>query len=156
MLLWLPRMLNYQNVLHWLCLDLHMKKEHQIGPKRAPDQIGPPVWTTKRISYNFWFPEDMRAHEYSLESLLSLLSNGSDRVSISVWSRPQSSILYRNVFCPRCCVILFRPKGPCIKLSPLWTRPRVGARPQHPFCRPPKFLYPLATAKNTWVLFSSS
>ena len=68
-------MLYYLNVLHWLCLGVHMKKEHQIGPKRAPDQIGPPVRTTKRNSYNFWFPENMRAHEYSLEILLSLLSN---------------------------------------------------------------------------------
>ena len=30
-----------------------LKKEHQIGPKRALDQIGPPVRTTKINSYNF-------------------------------------------------------------------------------------------------------
>lgn len=75
MLLWLLRILYYLNVLHWLCLGVHMKKERQIETKRAPDQIGPPVRTTKRNIYNFWFSEDMRAHEYSLEILLSLLSN---------------------------------------------------------------------------------
>jgi len=94
--------------------------------------------------------------KYLMESLSSLLSNGSDLTSISVRSRPQSSIVYRDVFCPQCCVIVFWPNGPCIKLSPLWMRPRVGARPQHPCGRPPKFLYPLAAAKNTWVLFRSS
>ena len=94
--------------------------------------------------------------KYFVESLSSLLSNGSNHTSISVRSRPQSSILYRDVFCPRWCVILFWPNGSCIKLSPLWMRPRVGARPQHPCGRPPKFLYPLAAAKNTWVLFRSS
>ena len=67
--------------------------------------------------------------KYFVESLSSLLSNGSNLTSISVRSQPQSSILYRDVFCPRCCVILFWPNGSCIKLSPLWMHPRVGARP---------------------------
>ena len=38
--------------------------------------------------------------KYFKESLSSLLSNGSDLMSISVRSRPQSSIVYRDVFCP--------------------------------------------------------
>ena len=96
------------------------------------------------------------AFKYFMEILSSLLSNGSDLTSISIRSRPHSSIVYRDVFCPRCCVIVFWPNGPCIKLSPLWMHPRVGARPQHPFGHPPTFLYPLSTAKNTGVLFSSS
>jgi hypothetical protein len=35
-------------------------------------------------------------------------------------------------FCPRCCDTLFWPIGPCIMLSPIRTRPRVGARPSLP------------------------
>jgi hypothetical protein len=30
-------------------------------------------------------------------------------------------------FCQRCCDTLFWPIGPCIMLSPIWMRPRVGA-----------------------------
>jgi hypothetical protein len=40
--------------------------------------------------------------------------------------------LLQSPFQPRCCVTLFLPNGPCIKLSPIQTRPRVGIRPQHP------------------------
>jgi hypothetical protein len=35
-------------------------------------------------------------------------------------------------FCQRCCDTLFWPVGPCIMLSPIRTRPRVGARPSLP------------------------
>ena len=96
------------------------------------------------------------AFKYFMKILSSLLSNGSDLTSISFRSRPQSSIVNQDVFCPQCCVIVFWPNGLCIKLSPLWTCPRIGARPQHPYGRPSTFLYPLAAAKNTRVLFRSS
>jgi hypothetical protein len=33
-----------------------------------------------------------------------------------------------EIFCQRCHDILFWPVGPCIMLSPIQTRPRVGAR----------------------------
>ena len=36
--------------------------------------------------------------KYFMESLSSLVSNGSNLTSISIWSRPQSSILFRYVF----------------------------------------------------------
>ena len=96
------------------------------------------------------------AFKYFMESLPSLLSNGSSPTPISARSRPQSLKYYRVFFCPRCCVTLFWPNGPCIKLGPLGTRPRVGGRPKHSSGRPPIFLYPSAAAKNTWVLFRSS
>ena len=35
-------------------------------------------------------------------------------------------------FCQRCCDTLFWPIGPCTMLSPIWTHPRVGARPSLP------------------------
>jgi hypothetical protein len=35
-------------------------------------------------------------------------------------------------FCQRCCDTLFCPIGPCIMLSPIRTRPRVGARSSLP------------------------
>jgi hypothetical protein len=35
-------------------------------------------------------------------------------------------------FCQWCCDTLFWPIGPCIMLSPIQTRPRVGARPSLP------------------------
>jgi hypothetical protein len=37
-----------------------------------------------------------------------------------------------NFFCQWCCDTLFWPIGPCIMLSPIRTRPRVGARPSFP------------------------
>jgi hypothetical protein len=69
--------------------------------------------------------------KYFLESLSNLLSNGSRITSISVRSLPQSSIYYRVLFSLQCCVTLFWPNGPCIKLSPIRTRPRVVIRSQH-------------------------
>ena len=42
----------------------------------------------------------------------------------------------------------FGPTGHVSGLGPLGTRPRVGARPQHPCGRPPHVIYPLAAAKN--------
>ncbi|CAO2163724.1 unnamed protein product, partial [Urochloa humidicola] len=39
--------------------------------------------------------------------------------------------------------------GPCITLGPLGTRPRVGARPQHPSGHPPPLIYSLAAATNS-------
>jgi hypothetical protein len=51
---------------------------------------------------------------------------------------------------------LFWPMGRVSSLGPIRTCPRVGARPQHPCGRPPMFIYPLATTKNTRVLFRSS
>ena len=105
MLFSLLRMLYYLNVLYWLCLGVHMKKEHQIGPKRASDQIGPPVRTTKRNIYNFWFSEDMRAHEYSFERLLSLLSNSGNltsfRLSNKKLSSKDSGLVRRSRVCSR-------------------------------------------------------
>jgi len=103
--LWLLRMLYYLDVLHWLRLGVHMNKEHQIGPKRAPDQIGPPVRTTKSNSYNFWFPEDMRAHEYLLEILLSLDSNPGNLTSFRLSNKKLSSkdswLVRRSRVCSR-------------------------------------------------------
>jgi hypothetical protein len=36
-----------------------------------------------------------------------------------------------------CGLAIFWPDGLCIELSPIGVHPRVGARPQHPFGRPP-------------------
>jgi hypothetical protein len=87
--------------------------------------------------------------KYFLDSISNLISNGSGVTSISVRSQQQSSIYYRVLFSPRCCVTLFCPNGPSIKLSPIQTHPRVGIRSQHPCGRTPTSLYPLAAAKNT-------
>ena len=86
--------------------------------------------------------------KYFVESLLSLLSNGSDLTSISIRSQPQSSILYRDIFCPRCCIILFWPNGSCIKLRPLWTRLRVGARPPAPLWSSSHVLIPFSRCQE--------
>jgi hypothetical protein len=50
---------------------------------------------------------------------------------------------------------LFGPNGPCIKLGPLGTRPRVRERPQHPCGCPLPLLIAFFTAKNNRVLFRS-
>ena len=81
--------------------------------------------------------------KYLIESLSSLLSDGSRLTLVPVQMRPQSSIYYRDPFCPRCCVTLFWAKGPCIKLGPLGARPRVVGRPQpRPGRPPPSFIPP--------------
>jgi hypothetical protein len=51
------------------------------------------------------------ACKYFMESLSSLLSNGSSLMSISVLERPQSSFYYRVLFCPRCCITSLGPMG---------------------------------------------
>ena len=79
------------------------------------------------------------AFKYFMESLSSLVSNGSNLKVISVRSRPQSSNYYRVLFSPRCCTTAILAHGPCIQLSPLRTRPRVGGRLQHLFGRPPTY-----------------
>jgi hypothetical protein len=89
------------------------------------------------------------AFKYFLESLSNLISNGSGITSVSIRSQPQSSIYYRVLFSPRCCVTLFWPNGACIKLSLIRTRPRVAIRSQHPCGHSPISLYPLTAAKNT-------
>jgi len=66
--------------------------------------------------------------KYFTESLWSPLSNGSGLMSIPILSWAQSSFSYRTVFSPWCCATLFWPNGPCIQLSPLGARPRVGGR----------------------------
>jgi hypothetical protein len=96
------------------------------------------------------------AFKYVLESLSNILSKESRITSISIQSQPQSSIYYRVLFSPRCCVSLFWPNGPCIKLSPFWTCPRFGIRPQHPCGHSPTSLKPLAATKNTRVLLDVS
>jgi hypothetical protein len=55
------------------------------------------IWTS------FW------AFKYLMETLSSLLSYGSRLISISSPRQPQSSIYYRYLFCPRCCVSWFWP-----------------------------------------------
>lgn len=129
-----------------------------LGPKMERDQIQHVLEAGFGLQKSidlWWTPRSHTDSDWAVQVLRGNLIKSTFQ-RISVRSRPQSSILYRNVFCPRCCVILFWPNGSCIKLSQLWTSPRVGARPQHPCGRPPKFLYPLAATKNTWVLFSSS
>ncbi|WVZ88396.1 LOW QUALITY PROTEIN: hypothetical protein U9M48_034923 [Paspalum notatum var. saurae] len=83
---------------------------------------------TSRKAYQVYFQTDLAPHPYLLR-----------------FSRHR--ILYTESF--SCCDILFWPAGPCIKLSPLKTRPRVGGRPQHPFGRPPMLQIPSAAAKKT-------
>ena len=85
--------------------------------------------------------------KHSMERSLILLSNGSEIKSMSAPNRPQSSFKCKDIR-----TVQFWPNGPCIKLSPLRTRPRVGGRLRHPCGRPFTFLYPLAAVKNTWVL----
>jgi hypothetical protein len=90
--------------------------------------------------------------KHYIESLSSLLSYGSRIIVISVLRPPQSLFPYRDIsclFCPWCCINLFWPNGSCIELGPLETHPRVVARPQHPCGRPPMFINPLATTKNS-------
>ena len=62
-------------------------------------------------------------------------------------------VLLKTVFLFKVLRHLILAHGPCIEWSPLGTRPRVGVRPK-PLCgRPPTFIYLLAAARNTWVLF---
>ena len=72
------------------------------------------------------------------------------------WGGCNDRITTGRFFVQRCCVALVWSIGPCIKLGPLEIHPRVGAWPQHPGGRPSTFIYPLATTKNSWVLFRSS
>ena len=87
------RMLYCLNVLLWFYLGMYIKKigtssnqatnsrqpvrisPNQFGQPDRNNQIGPPVRTTKRNTHNSWFPKDLKAHEYSLEILWSILSN---------------------------------------------------------------------------------
>ena len=55
--------------------------------------------------------------------------------------------------CPGCCVTSFWADGPCIKLGPLATRPRVGGRPQHLFGRQSIYLYPSRVAMVVGFFF---
>ena len=52
--------------------------------------------------------------KYFMEIVWNLISKGSGLMSISSRSRLQSSIYYRDLFSPRCCVTTFWPDGPCI------------------------------------------
>jgi hypothetical protein len=88
------------------------------------------------------------ACKYFMESLSSLLSNGSSHMSITVLERPQLSF-YSRLFCPWCCVTSFGPMGCVSKLGPLGARPRVGAQP---YGRSSPLLIPLVAAKNMRVL----
>ena len=72
------------------------------------------------------------------------------------WGGRNDWITTESLSVQRCCVTLVWSNGPCIKLGPLGTRPRVGERPQHPGGRPSTFIYPLAATKNSWILFRSS
>jgi hypothetical protein len=75
------------------------------------------------------------------ESLSGLLSNGSRLMSISFRSWPQSSFLFADIFCPGAASSYFGPMGHVSSLGPLGMHPRVGSRLQHPFGRPPTFMY---------------
>ena len=68
-------------------------------------QFGPPVRTTKRKTHNSWFPKDLKAHEYSLESLWSILSNPTSVTSFrlpnqDLWSN-HWRLLRMSRVCPR-------------------------------------------------------
>ena len=68
-------------------------------------QFGPPVRTTKINTHNSWFPKDLKAHEYPLESLWSLLSNPTSFTSFrlpnqDLWSN-HWRLLRMSRVCPR-------------------------------------------------------
>ncbi|BAS78959.1 uncharacterized protein [Oryza sativa Japonica Group] len=140
------------------CVHSCFTQERWGGSKRGEDSRG--VDSDCRIAPTSDGRHDfMRtpiwACKYFMESLSSLLSNGSIPMSISDLEQLQSSFYCRVLFCPRCCVTSFGPNVLYIKLGPLGVRPRVRARHQHPCGRSPPLLIPLAAAKNTWALFRS-
>ena len=87
-----------------------------------------------------------------------LILDGKPMKSTFIWIRshvhiyPEAAAIFKSLtegFSVQVLRHLILARGPCIKLGPLGTRPRVGVRPQHPFGRPPPIIYPLAAAKNT-------
>jgi hypothetical protein len=88
--------------------------------------------------------------KYFLEPWWSHLSYGSSLKSISNRRRPQSSKHWPDVNLFHVLRHLIWPNGPCIKLGPLRTCPRVRGRPQHPFGHPPMSSYCPIGATNSW------
>jgi hypothetical protein len=102
-------------------MELHSCRRHSDSRTAAACDGRPDhVWT--------W----IQACKYFLESSWSLISYALNVKSISCQSRPQSIFWCRDLFCQRCCDTLFWSIGPCILLSPIQTRLKVGARPSLP------------------------
>jgi hypothetical protein len=89
-------------------------------------------------SNSLWRPPRLRMDLDSGVQILSRKLIESNFICIKpqvhIMSEPAIIIILvqRPFFCQRCCNTLFWPIGPCIMLSPIWTRPRVGARPNLP------------------------
>lgn len=108
------RMLYCLNVLLWFYLGMYIKKigtssnqpTNSRQPVRtSPNQFRQPVWTTKRNTHNSWFSKDLKAHEYPLERLWSLLSNPTSFMSFrlpnqDLWSN-HWRLLRMSRVCPR-------------------------------------------------------
>jgi hypothetical protein len=101
--------------------ELHSRRRHSDS-RIAADCDGRPghVWT--------W----IQTCKYFLESSWSLLSYSSNSSPYHVGAGHNHYFGVETFFCQRCCDTLFWPIGPCIMLSPIQTRPRVGARPGLP------------------------
>jgi hypothetical protein len=84
---------------------------------------------------------------YFIEILSSLLSEGSRLIHILL-DLGAALFFCWDLFCVRCCVSLFWPSGPCIKLGAIGTCLRVGEWPQHPFGCCPIYLYVSRVTKN--------
>jgi len=65
-------------------------------------------------------------------------------------------ITFERSCCLGCCVILFWDDGPCIKLGPLGTCPRVKPQPWTSFGHPLEYLRSLQPPPHSWVLIRSS
>ena len=108
------RMLYCLNVLLWFYLGMYIKKigtscnqaTNSRQPVRtSPNQFGQPIRTTKINTHNSWFPKDLKAHKYPLESLWSLLSNPTSFTSFrlpnqDLWSN-HWRLLRMSRVCPR-------------------------------------------------------
>jgi hypothetical protein len=73
----------------------------------APTMYGPGF----RRANTFWKAPEVCFHIHQTSSLYHVGAGRNHYFGVEIF------------FCQRCCGTLFRPIGPCIMLSPIWTRP---------------------------------
>ena len=124
-------MLYCLNALLWFYLGMYIKNigtsSNQATNSRQPvrtspnwqpvrtssdSQFGQPVRTTKTNTHNSWFPKDLKAHEYPLERLWSLLSNPISFTSFRLPNQDLWSNHWRLLRMSRVCLRIYLAQLP--------------------------------------------
>jgi hypothetical protein len=105
---------SFHNVLHQATTSFLEQGKQESKPNTFWELDSDCRITTTCMGHHGFIRTPIGTFLYLMESLWSLLSNGSNHMSISHLSRVQSLFYCRNLFCLRCCVTLFWANGPCI------------------------------------------